>query len=332
MENGFKNTTFGERLINIAFHYGYDFENDSRAFTRFATDLKKSGYYVGSGNLENITGQVRKHAKLDFINNNISSNYLNAYCRFFNCSADYFLGYIDSFTHESTDISKITGLNEKSIRYLKHNKDISVLINQLLNHCTDQLHDLAQLLIDSINNIPGFDFDFELFKLTNNIRDTSSTLLKRANKGTELSLLAFESYYLENDFDIIIDELLLVVEYGSLNLSSDLRQDYDSSYNEFFSLVTAIDLFNKYPKEFIMSNLSNLDKQINPEHVKKLYDKNFLNQAFNNIKHLELNQVHDFDDLAYVDFEYLFMSRNKLLEIYRKQITYNALHKYDKYK
>lgn len=46
-------------------------------------------------------------------------NYLSAYCKFFNCSADYLLGSIDLPTHKGTDINTETGLSNDAIETLK---------------------------------------------------------------------------------------------------------------------------------------------------------------------------------------------------------------------
>lgn len=49
----------------------------------------------------------------------LSTLYLIEYCNFFNCEADYLLGYIDFPTKQTQDIYELTGLNEKSIETLK---------------------------------------------------------------------------------------------------------------------------------------------------------------------------------------------------------------------
>ena len=48
----------------------------------------------------------------------VRSEWIDYYCQFFGCDADYLFGYIDTPTRESTDICKATGLSEKSVKLL----------------------------------------------------------------------------------------------------------------------------------------------------------------------------------------------------------------------
>lgn len=50
---------------------------------------------------------------------NISGNWLTKYCTYFDCSADYLMGYIEKPTQADTDISKETGLTVEAIAALK---------------------------------------------------------------------------------------------------------------------------------------------------------------------------------------------------------------------
>lgn len=49
----------------------------------------------------------------------ISVQWLSIYCNYFNCSADYFMGYIEKPTYNLTDINKITGLSVEAITALE---------------------------------------------------------------------------------------------------------------------------------------------------------------------------------------------------------------------
>ena len=62
--------------------------------------------------------KIDVHLKSDTAEH-LQSSYLIAYCKFFNCSADYLLGFIDLPTHEFVDISKNTGLSPNAISTLK---------------------------------------------------------------------------------------------------------------------------------------------------------------------------------------------------------------------
>lgn len=46
----------------------------------------------------------------------ISTEWINNYCKVFNCDSDYLFGYTDTPSREITDISKATGLSENSVK------------------------------------------------------------------------------------------------------------------------------------------------------------------------------------------------------------------------
>ncbi len=49
----------------------------------------------------------------------ISVKWLSVYCDYFNCSADYLMGYIENPTYDLTDINKRTGLSVEAIEALE---------------------------------------------------------------------------------------------------------------------------------------------------------------------------------------------------------------------
>ena len=70
---------------------------------------------------ENELGNTRRAIARDIENNNplrVSGERLDWYCRFFHCSADYLMGYIDAPTYEQKDIQELTGLPDEAARPL----------------------------------------------------------------------------------------------------------------------------------------------------------------------------------------------------------------------
>lgn len=57
--------------------------------------------------------------------NTSKANYIMAYCKYFGCSADYLLGFIDLPTHADTDIYKETGLEKDAINTLSILKEFN---------------------------------------------------------------------------------------------------------------------------------------------------------------------------------------------------------------
>lgn len=85
---------------------------------------------------------------------NVSVAWIKCYCDFFNCSADYLLGYIDLPTHQNTDVQKVTGLSDAAIKQL----------NILSNSNAIELRNNVSTLSYLIEYIP-FSFDL-LQKIT----------------------------------------------------------------------------------------------------------------------------------------------------------------------
>lgn len=68
---------------------------------------------------------IKNHLQLDALGDistsqSLATTYLVEYCRVFNCSADYFLGYIDYPTYQETDIGKTLGLTDLAIHNLNN--------------------------------------------------------------------------------------------------------------------------------------------------------------------------------------------------------------------
>lgn len=80
-----------------------------------------------------IEKKIQKHLNSDDTRA-LQGEFVSAYCKFFNCSADYLFGYIDLPTHADTDIQKETGLSADSINFLKTHKTIyPPVLNKLLH-------------------------------------------------------------------------------------------------------------------------------------------------------------------------------------------------------
>lgn len=122
--------SFGERLEHLMAAAGYD-------VTKRGMDRKLSKAMHAAGCLPvneklSIDMEDAKALLEKSIDNNRkvignhrkaaappSTEWIMAYCRFFRCSADYLLGYIDSPTHESVAVEQETGLSEASVSVLR---------------------------------------------------------------------------------------------------------------------------------------------------------------------------------------------------------------------
>lgn len=156
--------TFAYLLIDKNF---YVFDNQGNKLADSTSDEYKK-YYKNADTLSKTISRCLYH------NEYKNDDLLIACCRFFNCSADYLLGFIDLPTHEKTDFNKLTGLWDNCIDTLtecnKHeaydnswadyNKNIILILNYLLYQGKDNLinHDKITLLNDIFNYLVFSDF------------------------------------------------------------------------------------------------------------------------------------------------------------------------------
>ena len=112
-----KNATFGERLTALREY------NEIKSVQKLAESIfytmetyqKTNDEEVNTATIEIIRKRIASHLKA---NCNPKMIYIKEYCDYFNCSADYLLGYINYPTHKQTDIGKETGLSPRSIKQL----------------------------------------------------------------------------------------------------------------------------------------------------------------------------------------------------------------------
>lgn len=79
--------------------------------------LEEEKDWLRNKSLDDVKTVINRHRKLESATN-IDVLWLDRYCRVFGCDADYLMGYTDTPSRERTDISKATGLSEKSVKLL----------------------------------------------------------------------------------------------------------------------------------------------------------------------------------------------------------------------
>lgn len=88
----------------------------------------------------------------------LSTLYLIEYCNFFNCEADYLLGYIDFPTKQTRDIYDLTGLNEEAVHALnmikledRNEQENMAKFNDIPGQYQDETNSHLPLLMDILN-------------------------------------------------------------------------------------------------------------------------------------------------------------------------------------
>lgn len=83
---------------------------------------------------EGLIENTRQKISRDIKNGSpLKVEFLDWYCRFFNCSADYLMGYIDTPTHEEKGIQELTGLDPEAVKtLLRKHPEVIMGLNDLL--------------------------------------------------------------------------------------------------------------------------------------------------------------------------------------------------------
>lgn len=135
MKIRFQNRTSGERIRHLM-----DNKN-----VKNAPNLVKEMVKAGILEKKKYEGDFMRYTA-DTINKHLADKqlpdrkWIDLYCDFFDCSADYLMGYIDEPTPETTDICGQTGLSETSVNKLirkkKRNRMYSRILSWLIEHDT----------------------------------------------------------------------------------------------------------------------------------------------------------------------------------------------------
>lgn len=122
---------FGQRLLGLMFEKNCDTPkslakklleaNLVTVNARGKDKFKKKDNAIGS-----IEKKIRNHLKADDATC-LQGEFVNAYCKYFGCSADFLFGFTDIRTPDVQirEICKITGLSEEAVNCLKNHKQVN---------------------------------------------------------------------------------------------------------------------------------------------------------------------------------------------------------------
>lgn len=164
METGFQNLNLGGRIRYLYTESGIDCSVRGWA-TPVATDFfdreiiayKDTGSGQGvrlnqQRQRDNVKTQLAKHVFLSSVDQ-ISTVWIQRYCRFFGCSAAYLFGEIEQPTIEQTDICKATGLAPSAVKTLIQDRKAATIDKQLREALTGDTAPAAayNLLADTVS-------------------------------------------------------------------------------------------------------------------------------------------------------------------------------------
>lgn len=257
-DNGIKDCkTFAYLLIDKNF---YIFDNQGNKLADSTSDEYKR-YYKNADTLSKTILRCLYH------NEYKNDDLLIACCRFFNCSADYLLGFIDLPTHEKTDFNKLTGLWDNCIDTLaecnKHeaydnswadyNKNIILILNYLLYQGKDNLinRDKITLLNDIFNYLVFSDF----YSYTDNNGNEQGSHVTFTDKNV-LNLCSLPVAHMHNAIKLNINSVLdtLKQHMKKTGFYTLQKPTLESLLNEIKENQDKIDDYNNELQEILKGN------------------------------------------------------------------------------
>jgi len=145
---------FGDRLEYLMKTKGYTGRGKS---TRLAEAFIDEGYIIVEENNRKRKIQDTKRSidiHLNYDRCVLQGIWMDRYCRFFECSADFLMGYIDRPTHEISSVFESTGLDDNAIETLISRKqlmDSETIDPTYIDILNDELSILSRIIIDEEN-------------------------------------------------------------------------------------------------------------------------------------------------------------------------------------
>lgn len=121
---------FVNRLVFLCSQKGVKYKDIKNLPRALAEELVDSEIIPPIGTRKNRVENARQKITRDIENEfPVKAEFLDWYCRYFGCSADFLMGYIDTPTHEEKVLKDLTALSDTSCRALLE-KD-SIITNAL---------------------------------------------------------------------------------------------------------------------------------------------------------------------------------------------------------
>ena len=155
-----------DRIYDLFLDKGYDVKNNRNDTTRALNDMIAAGLFSDDIS-EKTFASYRKSIK-DHVNgkvNSISYEWINIYCSFFGCSADYILGFINEFTHDDEILKNHADntLTSEAVRTLNKNQEYQIITNALLETKS------IEYFVEYFNYRFGYDEKIKMLKKSINL-------------------------------------------------------------------------------------------------------------------------------------------------------------------
>ena len=269
MRNKIPNYNFGNCLKCL-----YSFNNidiNTRGWAKLVTeDMFDKGIleYDSDNNPDSRSKQrtyikrvLQGHIKI-FSAENISGDWLTKYCMYFDCSADYLMGYIENPTQAYTDICKKTGLTVEAIAALKllkldAEKD-SIFQNielDVLNFILESIHKRQKSGIGFTNSILHF---IGLYFISDGIKKEPVNQIRYRFDKSKWDGLKIGDFINGN----AVQEVDLLCDNTNLSINDNRLSVFNTKNNQHYTLDVAR-LFKAQALDGIHEKLIALEKEWN---------------------------------------------------------------------
>ena len=217
-EHIYTDNYFVNRLAFLCSQKGVEYKEIENLPRILATRLVDAGIVSlldGVGERDKVIENTRQKIARDIKKGApIKVEFLDWYCRFFGCSADYLMGYIDTPTHEEKEIQELTGLNDGAVRTLLHKwPEVINALNELLADIelsgSDTPEDIANTRLSLLYDLHAYLTDpgnvTSVFSGFSDNMPVDGTVFLVGEKG---NLAAFESDKLPSILMLSIQESL----------------------------------------------------------------------------------------------------------------------------
>lgn len=132
-EHFYTERDFVNRLAFLCSQKGIKYKDIKNLPRALAEELVDSEIIPPIGTRKNRVENARQKITRDIENEfPIKAEFLDYYCRYFGCSADFLMGYIDTPTHEEKTLKDLTALSDTSCRALLEKEGVIIRALDLL--------------------------------------------------------------------------------------------------------------------------------------------------------------------------------------------------------
>ena len=217
------------RIIKLMDSNGYDVTN-CHSISRLVSDMENSGITISNG-----YKTIRSHI-MDEVSE-LDMQWLKNYCDFFNCSADYLLGKIDSFTYDDELLKarSQSKLSDSAIKNLLADKEKCLVVNSLLE--TDSIKYIVEALQASthfqhMNNYISNQIDSNLPGVTDDDLEIFLSNLKAGNESLKenMAVVCFDLILKDDSLNDYLEQQAFFKFHDKL--TADITKQVNSAINQ----------------------------------------------------------------------------------------------------